>query len=87
MIHRFIYPNWTIAGAYARNACPHDNPYYVSGGNFTVVEQVLNHFQPIKIWPAPDPDTIVLHLRLGDMMEMSKDDPYTMLTKGGRQYK
>lgn len=80
---RYLYPNWTIAGSYAQLACPENNPRYVSGGNLTLIDQVFHQFEHKKGFVKPDPDAIILHLRLGDMIEKSFTPVSEMLIEGG----
>lgn len=78
------YVNWTIAGAYANLVCPDTHPQFVREGNFSAVSQVFRHFEKeFPHWTKPDPEAIVLHLRLGDMIEYSRTPVGEMLTSGG----
>ena len=93
---KHVYPNWTIAGVYGGLACPETNPRYVTEGNLTLVNQVLEQFAQQQQqqqgsdsdgrFHKPDPNAIVLHLRLGDVIEHSPDDVFKMLAKGGKPW-
>lgn len=84
-----FFPNWTMAGSYGLLACPHrkrtDEPKYkhIHGGNLEVVEEVLERFGTLPGYERPDPDAILLHLRLGDVIEWSNNTVLEMLTQGG----
>lgn len=85
------FPNWTIAGSYARMACPYkerpepNKPHLIHkfGGNFRALEKILTKYGQFEGFERPDPDAILLHLRLGDVIERTNDTVVTMLTKGG----
>ncbi|CAB9522372.1 expressed unknown protein [Seminavis robusta] len=81
-----------LALNYSKIACPRiykksgtPNPRYISGGNMDVVAEVMEQmkdFVPYKTATPPE-DAIVLHLRVGDVIEESKDPVFTLLTQGG----
>lgn len=60
-----------MSRTYYKLACNEQNPSHVVGGNLTVVKQMLDQFhkeQP-KRFVKPASDTLVIHLRLGDVIE------------------
>ncbi|CAB9507339.1 expressed unknown protein [Seminavis robusta] len=72
--------NLTIAGYYSELACPHKIK------NFTILNQVLEIFGQRDGFVKPDPTDVVMHLRLGDVLDYSPQDVVTMLTRGGQGF-
>jgi hypothetical protein len=52
------------------------------GGNLTVVEDVFQLHKPDPSFTVPAGDELVIHLRLGDVIERSQAEVETMLMKG-----
>mmetsp|Transcript_28929 Transcript_28929/g.61108 ORF Transcript_28929/g.61108 Transcript_28929/m.61108 type:complete len:373 (-) Transcript_28929:159-1277(-) len=50
--------------------------------NLTVVDQIFDFVKGRPGFEVPDPDSIVIHLRLGDVMETSNKSPVAMLKHG-----
>ena len=75
----------TIARAYAHLACPLDSPNAVPGGNLTALVQIMNQFQQMdpRRFVKPPQDALVIHLRLGDIIERNRDPVSKLLLKGG----
>lgn len=72
-----------LAKQYKRKACYLENPNYVSGGNLTVVEHLLEDYGKRNNPPLPSPESLVLHLRVGDVIEKSKQSTEELLISGG----
>ncbi|CAB9520611.1 expressed unknown protein [Seminavis robusta] len=69
--------NLTIAGYYSELACPFNT------ANYTIVDQVLEIFGQREGFIKPDPNDIIIHLRLGDVVDYTGEDVGTLLIKGG----
>jgi hypothetical protein len=74
--------NLTIAGYYNNLAC---NTQDMS--NYSLVHNILEtHFASRPGFVKPNPNDIVIHLRLGDVVESSRETVTTLLTEGGVGY-
>lgn len=74
----------SMAKDYSDRACPDRNPNYLKWGNLSVVDELFALREHDKTrFVEPDQDTLVIHLRLGDIVEKSKTRVHGMLTKGG----
>lgn len=72
--------HWTIAGQYYDLGCDPEGPqYHVKRGNETLLDTILEGLAGKKGFYKPDPEAIVIHLRLGDKMEDSKATVFEML--------
>ena len=72
--------HWTIAGQYYDSGCDANGPHFhTKRGNETLLLEILKNVAETQDYPTPDPEAIVIHLRLGDKMESSKSNPFTML--------
>lgn len=83
-----LHTNATMATRYGSLACDEDDPEYIPGSgtsNLTLVERIFREFQQREpdVFVAPPPDAILLHLRLGDVIEWSRTHVKNMLLKGG----
>lgn len=86
-----VFPNWTIAGHYALLACSHPErqPLHMpkKGGNLEVVDKVFRIFEKqVPGFVQPPKGAVVIHLRLGDVIERSNNTVEEMLTKGGNPF-
>lgn len=64
------HPWASIEGKYTRLACPTTHPNYVQGGNLTIVQHILDEKQgTFGFTDVPPPNGVVIHLRLGDIVE------------------
>lgn len=70
-----------MALQYSSQAC--GTSRYVSGGNLDVVEEILEGYKTKHNPPEPPEDAIVLHLRVGDVIEKSQQSTEELLIKGG----
>jgi hypothetical protein len=74
--------NDTFAALYHFRACKANRPEV--DGNLTIVDQILKEAeQRDPGFLKPPPDTLVMHLRLGDVIENSKSTVADMLAVGG----
>ena len=82
----FIHPSF--ARNYSNLACGRSNPLYRDGGNLDVLVQLMEQMKQYQPQNAQEPptDAIVLHLRLGDIIERSYDSIETILTRAGDPY-
>lgn len=74
--------NDTFAAMYHFRACRANK--HIRDGNLTIVDEILRQAEakdPTLV--RPPQDTLVLHLRLGDVIENSKSSVVDMLAKGG----
>ena len=87
VVHSVIHPYTSLSEQYNRRACPESNPSFVKGGNLTIVQQLLQekHGKPGFTALPPD-DAIVIHLRLGDIIEKSPATAKEMLKHGARPH-
>eukprot|EP00977_Amphora_coffeiformis_P020089 scaffold7832_cov164-Amphora_coffeaeformis.AAC.3 len=75
--------NATIAGIYWDLGCEPDGPRLHSrGGNITLLNQIIDSMAHREGFYIPDPDAIVIHLRLGDKVEDSDSSVKKMLFRG-----
>eukprot|EP00934_Nitzschia_sp_Nitz4_P006046 Nitzschia sp. Nitz4//scaffold25_size161228//126864//128873//NITZ4_002452-RA/size161228-processed-gene-0.169-mRNA-1//1//CDS//3329544652//6036//frame0 len=73
--------NDTFSALYHFRACKTNQ--HVMGGNWTIVEEIMREAQENDAtFQEPDPDALVLHLRLGDVIENSKSSVVDMLMNG-----
>ena len=79
-------PDLSLAGGYYHRACKTE--LHVTGGNFTIVASLFEDYSKINpgFFDIPDSDALVIHLRLGDVIEKSEADVTTMLARGARPY-
>lgn len=74
--------NDTFASLYHFRACKANQ--HVIDGNLTIVDQILKEAETRDpSFARPPPDTLVMHLRLGDVIENSKSNVADMLARGG----
>jgi hypothetical protein len=72
----------TIAGYYNNFGCNTQDT-----SNYSLVHEILEtHFASRPGFVKPDPNAIVIHLRLGDVVENSIHNLTTLLTEGGVGY-
>lgn len=67
------YKNLSIAGEYWHNAC-NQTVGKARGRNFTFLNQLFDRYEKnpypyTRPWPKPADDELVIHLRIGDVME------------------
>lgn len=74
--------NNTMMKDYYEQACREDNTNYVLGGNLSIISNVLYKRKSDPSFRAPMEDELVVHLRLGDVIELADADVETMLIKG-----
>jgi hypothetical protein len=72
--------NDTFATHYHFRACKTD--HHVDGGNLTIVDDIVQLVDQDPSYTKPPPDALVLHLRLGDVLENSKETVEEMLLNG-----
>ena len=76
--------NTSFAKAYSQKACAGEGKKNRrKGGNITVVKEILDLYQDDPAFTKPGKDEVVLHFRLGDVMEKSKSSVEEMLVQGG----
>jgi len=74
--------NDTFAAKYHFRACRSNR--HVLDGNLMVVDQILREAEEADpSFVRPPPDTLVMHLRLGDVIENSQNEVLDMLAQGG----
>ena len=71
----------SIAGQYNEQACK--TGLHVERGNETLLDELLAARDGKKGFYKPDPDAMVVHLRLGDKIELSRTKPTLILSDGG----
>lgn len=72
--------HWSIAGEYYDRACGPTGPYlHKKKGNETLVDVILKKREGKTGFEKPDPDAVIIHLRLGDKIERSSTNAYWML--------
>ena len=71
--------NGTFANMYEAQACPEIL-------NFTVLGDILRRKENMEGYPKPDPEAVIVHVRLGDVMENSIENITTMLAHGGTPF-
>jgi len=78
--------DWTIAGEYYDLACPPNGFMHEKGGNETLLEILVDAREGEEGFHSPDPGAIVIHLRLGDKIELAGADAYEILRSGAEPY-
>jgi len=73
----------SLASVYSEKACQEDNYQNKIGGNKAIIDEVLRLRDGVAGFQKPGDDSMIIHLRLGDVVENSNDDVATMLVKGG----
>ena len=71
--------HWTIAGEYYDKVCAHGRESNPSGGNETLLNELVDKRMNLAEYTIPDPHDLVIHLRLGDKIEDAKASVYEML--------
>eukprot|EP00977_Amphora_coffeiformis_P007790 scaffold1697_cov180-Amphora_coffeaeformis.AAC.26 len=72
----------TIAGQYYDLACDEAGPqWHMKRGNETLLNSIIDGMHDREGFEIPDPDELVIHLRLGDKMEDSEASVFEMLEK------
>lgn len=80
--HPHLMHNATIAGQYWDLGCDKQGPHWhVKRGNETLLNDIIDGMTGRPGFVKPDPDAIVIHLRLGDKMEHSSSNVQDMLQK------
>ena len=78
------YGNQTFVARYSDRACPRDHPEYRWYGNVPIVLDMLHELDGVEGFKKPDTNALIIHLRLGDVIERSDTtNVTTMLTVGG----
>ena len=72
----------SLMDQYHKQACPENNANYVSGGNLTLISNLFEERKSDPSFKTPAEDELVIHLRLGDVIEFSKANVETMLIEG-----
>lgn len=74
--------NDTFAALYHFRACK--TQHHVEDGNWTIVDEIMKEAErKDSSFVPPNPDALVIHLRLGDVIENSNSSVEDMLMKGG----
>lgn len=76
--HAALAHNATIAGQYYDLACE-GSQWHVKNGNETLLDEIIAQRRSEPGFYTPDPNTVVIHLRLGDKMEESNATVFEML--------
>jgi len=66
----------TMAASYQRLSCPETN-------NYSAIYEIFADFSGRKGFHKPDPEAVVIHLRLGDVIEYSSTSAESFLISGG----
>lgn len=72
-----------IGKRYSRYGC-YGNENSMKEGNLTALEMAMDYVNKKEHFHTPEPDEMIIHLRMGDVIEDTKADVVTMLTKGTR---
>ena len=81
--HKLLLHNATIAGQYWDLGCDERGPQWhiPRGGNETLLNILIDGMTGRPGFVKPDPNAIVIHLRLGDKIEHSASEVFDMLQK------
>ena len=71
--------HWTMAGEYYDRDCAMGKANHMKRGNETLLDEIINSRQGQEGFYLPDPEAIVIHLRLGDKLEDSEASVFEML--------
>jgi len=73
----------SLASLYNERACQEHNLHNKTGGNEAIIDEILQMRDGVKGFVKPADDEMLIHVRLGDVVEESRDDVATMLVHGG----
>ena len=72
----------SLMDQYHKQACPENNTNFVSGGNLTLISNLFEQRKDNPSFKTPAEDELLIHLRLGDVLEFSLANVETMLIEG-----
>jgi len=75
--------HWTLSGEYSDLACTNDTKHKKDED---LLEVILRKRDGKPGFVKPHPGALLIHLRLGDKIDLSKADTYTLLQDGGPAY-
>mmetsp|Transcript_25192 Transcript_25192/g.47823 ORF Transcript_25192/g.47823 Transcript_25192/m.47823 type:complete len:461 (-) Transcript_25192:45-1427(-) len=78
--------DWTIAGEYYDLACPPHGFMFEKRGNETLLDILVDAHEGEPGFTKPDPAAIVVHLRLGDKIELADESVLHILRDGAEPY-
>ena len=81
-----LHKGTTLMEQYHKQACGEDNANYVLGGNFSIISKLFQQRNSDTSFKTPEEDELVIHLRLGDVIEFSKANVETMLIEGASPF-
>lgn len=84
--HNALGHNWTIAGEYEDLACPPNGWMHEKRGNETLLDELIDAREGSPGFTKPDPNAVVVHLRLGDKVDWADSSVYTMLQNAANPY-
>ena len=83
--HPQLMHNATMGGQYYDLACDKTGPqWHVKRGNETLLNSIIDGMENRPGFAKPDPEAIVIHLRLGDKMEVRIDPMHSRYVRNGK---